>query len=118
LAAVVADASLSQADIAALPEAQRAMYSARPEWSVVASFVAVIGGTLGTAALIFRRRWAQPLLLASLVGVVVQDLALFFIVGRSAQLGTAVFVLQGVVLVVAVALVLLVRKASALSWLR
>jgi hypothetical protein len=64
-----------------------------------------------------RRRWATPLLIASAAGVVVQDLALFVLSGAAAQAGAAVFGLQGLVLVVAVALVQLARKASASGWI-
>lgn len=118
LAAVVADLGISQADLAAMPEAQRALYHARPGWSVVASLVAVVGGTVGTLALALRRRWAAPLLLASLAGVVAQDVALFFVVGKTASLGVAPYVLQAVVLAVAIGLVGLARRAAANSWLR
>lgn len=116
LAAIIADARLSPADIAALPAAQQAMYAARPGWSVVASFAAVLGGTLGSIALLLRRNVAIPLFWVSLIGLLVQDFALFFVVGRSVTLGVVPAVLQGLVLLIAVALLVLSRRARASGW--
>ena len=81
LFAVVADLRLSAADIAALPAEQQALYAARPFWSVVASVVAVGGGTLGCLGLLLRRRWSLLLLYASLTGIVIQDVWIFLIAG-------------------------------------
>jgi len=58
LLAVLADLRLSPSDIASLPPKQQAMYAARPIWSVVASVVAVVGGTLGCMGLLMRRKWS------------------------------------------------------------
>ncbi len=116
LLAVIADVRLSAADIAALPAQQQALYAARPMWSVLASVVAVVGGTLGCAALLFRRKWAVLLLYASLVGVVIQDTGIFIIAG-GAKLGGVPFVLQGLVFLIAVFLIVLAHHASRTSWL-
>jgi hypothetical protein len=98
-----------------MSEAQRAMYNARPAWSVAATATAVWFGAAGCVALILRRRWATPLLALSLLGVVVQDVSLFALSGAGAD--PAVFALQGLVLVVAVALLWLARTAAARGWL-
>ena len=87
LFAVVADLKLSAAEIAALPLDQQALYRARPGWSVVASVVAVVGGTLGCVGLLLRRRWAVPALAASLVGVLVQDIGIFVVAGAASVAG-------------------------------
>ena len=66
-----------------------------------------------------RRRWATPLLIASLVGVVVQDINLFVLNGsvvNAAVPGAAI--MQGLVLLIAIGLVLLARKAAAQGWLK
>lgn len=117
LLAVVADLRLSAADIAALPPEQQAMYAARPLWSVVGSVVAVAAGTLASLLLLLRRRWAILLFGVSLVGVVVQDLGIF-VLTRAAKTGDMTpLVLQSLVLVIAVALLLLARRARANGWL-
>lgn len=118
LVAVLADLGLTEADLAAMPEAQQALYRARPDWSVIASLVAVFGGTLGTLGLVFRRRWALPLLVASLGGLLAQDVALFVIVGSSHALGSTAYLVQGTVLVVAVGLLALARRSASRGWFR
>jgi hypothetical protein len=67
--------------------------------------------------LIVRKRWSYPILLISLVGVIVQDVALFGFSKAASQAGTVAIVLQGVVLLVAVGLVFLARKAIRLGWI-
>ena len=117
LLAVLADLRLSAADIAALPAQQQELYKARPLWSVGASVVAVVGGTLGCLALLFRKRASLVLLFASLVGVVLQDIGIFFVAGAAKVANPVPFILQGIVLVVAVSLVFLARHAASRAWL-
>ncbi|MEI6305558.1 MAG: hypothetical protein WCP33_01935, partial [Deltaproteobacteria bacterium] len=105
------------ADIAALPVQQQELYKARPIWSVAASVVAVLGGTLGCLSLLLRKRWALNLLYASLAGVVLQDVGLFVVAGAAKVRDPVPFVLQGLVLVVAVGLIALGRLAARQSWL-
>ena len=112
LFAVVADLRLSAADIAALPAEQQALYAARPFWSVVASVVAVGGGTLGCLGLLLRRRWSLLLLYASLTGIVIQDVWIFLIAGAAKSGSPVPFVQPGVVLLVAIGLIALARRAG------
>jgi len=118
LFAVVADIRLSAADIAALPQQQQALYAARPIWSILASVVAVAGGTLGCVGLLVRKRWALWALYASLVGVVVQDVGIFVVAGAASVPGIVPFVLQGAVFLVAVVLLVLAHRAVARAWLK
>jgi hypothetical protein len=117
LFAVIADLRLSAADIAALPAEQQALYAARPLWSVVASVVAVTAGTLGCLALLMRKRWALALFYLSLVGVVLQDIGIFWVAGAAKSGSPVPFVLQGAVLLIAIGLVALARRGAARSWL-
>ena len=117
LLAVVADLRLSAADISSLPARQQALYKARPLWSVGASIVAVVGGTLGCLALLFRKRFSLVLLYASLVGVALQDVGIFIVAGAARVANPVPFILQGIVLVVSIALVFLARQAASRAWL-
>ena len=112
LLAVLADLRLSAADIAALSAQQQALYKARPLWSVGASIVAVVGGTLGCLALLLRKRAALVLLYASLLGVVLQDVGIFVVAGAAKVANPVPFILQGIVLVVSIGLVFLGRLAG------
>lgn len=115
--AFFADLKLSPADVAQLPEAQQVLYAARPAWSVAATGLAVFGGVLGCLGLLLRRKWAVAVLALSLLGIVMQDIALFLLVDGARLAGPVAVVMQTVVLVVGLALLLLARKASARGWL-
>ncbi len=117
-AAYLMDVRLTPDDVAKMSAAQQAMYAARPAWSVGATAIAVWCGAAGCLLLLLRRRWATALLIASLVGVIGQDVWLFALSGSVAQAGGTALVLQGLVLLVAIALVLLAGNASARGWLR
>lgn len=114
--AYLSDVMLTPEDVAKLDAAQQAMYAARPAWAVAATAVAVWGGAAGSLGLILRRRWATPLLIASLLGVIAQDYNLLVLGGAGAD--PVVLALQGLVLLIAIGLVLLARTASRLGWLR
>ena len=114
-AAYLSDVMLTAEDIAAMDAAQRAPYESRPGWAVGATAVAVWGGAAGSIGLIARKRWAALLLELSLAGVIVQDIGLFLLSGVNP--GTAVLAMQGFVLLVAIGLVVLSRKAIARRWI-
>lgn len=115
--AYLSDVTMSPEAIAKLTPAQQQMYASRPAWAVAATAIAVWFGAAGCLGLVLRRRWATGLLLASLLGVIVQDLALFLLSGAAAAAGPVAYVLQGCVLVVSILLVWLARTAAARGWL-
>jgi hypothetical protein len=115
--AYLSDVRLTPEDIAKMSQEQQALYQSRPTWAIAATAIAVWGGAAGCLGLILRKRWAQPLLIASLLGVIVQDYGLFVLSGQAAEASPAVIILQGLVLLVAVALVMMARKAIARGWI-
>jgi len=117
-AAFISDLRLTPADIAQLPEAHQALYAARPTWAVIATAIAVFGGVLGCIALLLRKKWALPVFVLSLIGIVVQDYGLFVLADAATLAGPVVVVLQGLVLVIAIGLIVLSRKAIARGWLK
>lgn len=100
-----------------LPADQQALYAARPAWAVPGSVVAVLAGLAGSLGLLVRRRWAMPLLMASLAGLAVQDLG-FVLMSRSVELPAMALGMQALVAAIAVGLVLLARLAGRRGWLR
>jgi hypothetical protein len=114
-AAYLSDVMLTPEDVAKMTADQQALYAARPAWSVAATAIAVWGGAAGCLGLIMRKRWALPLLIASLAGVIVQDVSLFGLSGVAVP--PVALVLQGLVFVIAIGLVLLARKAAARGWI-
>lgn len=66
-------------DPATLPLDQRAVYDVTPQWMTIAWAVAIGAGLLGAIGLLTRRRFAEPLLLVSLIAVAVQFAGLFLV---------------------------------------
>jgi hypothetical protein len=116
-AAYLADVTLTPEDVAKMSAAQQALYNSRPAWAVAATAIAVWGGAAGCVGLVLRRHWATPLLIASLAGVIVQDVSLFGLTDAAAEAGPTAMVLQGLVLLIAIGLVLLARRATARGWI-
>jgi hypothetical protein len=116
-AAYLSDVMLTPDDVAKLDAAQQALYASRPAWAVAATAIAVWGGAAGCVGLLLRKRWALPLLLASLAGVIVQNLGLFVLSDAASLMPAVAYVLQGLVLLVAIGLVLLARRAIARGWI-
>ena len=115
--AFFSDLRISPEDLAKLPEAQQALYAARPGWAVAATALAVFGGALGSIGLLMRKRWALPVFVLSLLGILVQDFGLFVLADGASLAGTVAVVMQAVVLAVGIALILLSRKGIARGWL-
>ena len=116
-AAYLADVTISSERLSRMTVAQQAAYAARPSWSVAATAVAVWFGAAGCLGLLLRRRWSTWPLIVSLAGVVVQDVWLFVLSGNAGQAGTVAFITQSLVLIVAMGLVVLARRATAQAWL-
>lgn len=117
-AAFIADLHLSPEDIAKLPDAQQMLYRERPLWAVAATGIAVVGGAVGCLGLLLRKRWATGLLIASLLGVLAQDVGLFIMLENLKAANPVAPLLQGAVLLVAIGLVPLAGLAGARGWLR
>jgi len=115
--AYLLDVMMTPEDIAKLTQAQQELYASRTWWSVSATAIAVWGGALGSLGLILRKRWARPLLIASLLGLVVQDFGLFVMTDAAAEAGAVAFVLQACVFLIAVGLVRLSGKAITRGWI-
>jgi hypothetical protein len=114
-AAYLMDVTLTPEAVAAMSPDQQALYAARPAWAVAVYAIAVWGGALGCVGLIMKKRWAKGALLASLLGLIAQDVALF---GMSpVAIEASVYALQGMVLMIAVLLLLLANKAARQGWL-
>ncbi len=112
------DLNMTPEQIAAMPAAMQEVYQNRPLWSVLATAAAVICGTLGTVLLLLRLPLATPLLLISLLGVVLQDISFALNPAARALIDQTAIILQGLVLLIAVALLYLARVAGQRGWLK
>ena len=115
-AAYLADVMMTPEALAQLTAAQQEMYAARPMWAVAATAIAVWFGAAGCVGLLLRKRWATLLFVISLAALVVQNVWLFLLSGAP-QADPVAMVLQGLVLLIAVGLVMLGRRAGAEGWI-
>lgn len=109
------DVTISPEAVAKMGDAEQAMYASRSVWFVAAYASAVWFGVAGSLALLLRKRWAQPLFVLSLLGLIAQDIALFS--GPEVRADTTVVLLQALVFVIALSLLMLSRKGEREGWL-
>lgn len=114
--AYVVDATMTVDALKALPEAERALRESRPAWATAAFAVAVFGGVIGCLLLLVRSRWASPVLVLSLLGVVVQMTHAFLVADSFEVYGPGGLVMPMMVLTLSLFLVWFARRAR--GWLR
>jgi hypothetical protein len=68
----LAQVTMSAADLAALPPAQRDMMAALPSWINAVYAIAVWSALAGAVCLLLRRKFARSAYLVSLVAIIVQ----------------------------------------------
>jgi hypothetical protein len=117
-AAVILNFMMTPEAIASLPAEQQQLYLDTPNWSSYASLLAVVAGSLGCLALLIRQAAAYPLFILSIIGLVLQDIGIFLLTNAVAVLGSSVLVMQGFVMLIAIGLLFLAKRAKALLWLR
>jgi len=116
--AYIAQATMTPAALAALPEAERAVYAGIPAWVTAAFAFAVFGGAGGCLLLLLRSRWAVPVLLLSLAGVIAQ-MSYVVVISRGYDVrGAAGMVMPALVTAGALFLVWFSRFARRRGWLR
>ncbi len=100
-----------------LDPAQQALLDSTPAWATGAFAIAVFAGVLGCVALLMRKQFAVPLFMASLAGVVIQQINNFFLSDAISVYGAQAIVFPIIVLAIAVYLIYYSRSATAKGWL-
>ena len=118
LAAFFGQVMMTPEAIAELPAEQQPLYENIPVWVNIAFACAVIGGTLGCVGLLIRKRWALPVLVLSLLGVLVQMSHSFFMTNAVAVLGPTALVMSLLVIVIGVLLIGFARFSISKGWLQ
>lgn len=117
--AFYAHVATGPAQLAAMPDYDRAYFLALPGWFVWIYGLATWGGLLGGIALLLRRRFATILFVLSLIAVVVQFGWVFAATDLIAAKGAATVVpFPLVILAIALVQVAVARRADARGWLR
>ncbi len=111
------EAFKSDETIAALPEAEQALYNNFPAWAMIAFFLAVFGGAIGSLGLVLKKAWAKPVLLISLIGIVVQMFHSIFIAKTTEVYGPGSLIMPIMVMLIGIGLVILSRKAVDKGWI-
>lgn len=105
-------------DPATLPLDQRALFDATPQWMTIAWGVAIGAGLLGAVGLLLRRRFAQPLLLVSLIAVAVQFSGIFLVRQLRELTPEDHLIVPVIILVVAYGIWQASKLAQQRGWLR
>ena len=103
---------------ALLPEAERAMYNDIPAWATAAFAFAVFGGLLGALAMLLRKKWATPLFIISLLGILAQMTYSFFVSDVMAEADVTKMVMPLLIVVIGIFLVYYSKGAAKNGWLR
>ncbi|MDC6388548.1 hypothetical protein PP182_07630 [Maribacter sp. PR1] len=115
--AYVGQAYMSVEDLAALSEAERTLFETQPAWVTGAFAVAVWGGTLGCIFLLLRKKWAKPIFIISLIGIIAQMSYSFFMSNSFEVYGPGGLVMPIMVLIIGIALILFSNKGIRKQWL-
>ncbi len=104
VAAYLGNAFATEETIAAMPQADQDYMNNMPAWVTAAFAIAVWFALAGCIGLLMRKKWAAPLFVLSLLGVVAQQIYNFFMQDYISLEGTRI-IMPVIVLVVAVFLV-------------
>jgi len=89
-----------------------------PAWVTAAFAIAVWGGLLGCIALLFRKKWAKPLLMLSLIAILIQMAYSFFMTNASEIYGLIPgVIIPLLVIIIGIALVQFARIAEKRNWI-
>ncbi|WP_121666432.1 hypothetical protein [Mesonia aquimarina] len=104
--------------INALPEAEQNLYAKYPLWTEIAYALAVFGGAIGCLGLVLKQKWAKPVLIISLLGVIVQMYHSLFIAKATEVYGPGAIAMPIMVTLFAVFLVWFANYAIKRGWLK
>ena len=97
---------------------QLALIEGRPAWVTAAFAIAVWGGLLGCIALLIRKKWARPLLLISLLGIVAQVGHNLFATNALEIFGPLMgLVIPFILIIIGILLVVIAKLADRKQWL-
>lgn len=117
VSAYLADAFTSIEQLEQMSQEMRELYEGRPAWATAAFAIAVFTGTIGSIALLLRKKWARPLLLVSVLGAILINIHTFFMSNALEVMGTNSVIMPIVVIVFGIYLVFFAKKGVQRGWL-
>lgn len=115
--AYIAQVMMTPEAMELLSEEERTLIESTPAWATGAFAIAVWGGTLGCILLLMRKKFATPILVVSLIGIIVQQYYSFFMTNAMEVYGLVRAILPVMVIIIAIYLVWFSRNATAKGWL-
>ena len=115
--AYLGQAFMSIENLEKMTQAERLLYESQPAWVTGAFAIAVWAGALGCLALLLRKKWARPLLLVSLIGIIGQMTYMFLMSNTLEVLGSNAMVMPIMIIVVGILLLLFARSSINRHWL-
>ena len=110
--------NMSPETLTTFPEAEQKIYRNTPIWATIAFAVAVFGGTLGSLGLVLRKNWAKPLLIASLIGVLLQNFHAFILANGLEVYGMERAVMPMIVILIGGLLIWLANSVQSKTWFK
>jgi len=104
---------MSPEALAALPAEQQELYAQHPKWLSVFYGIGVLAGLLGCVGLLMRKKWAVPVFVVSLLGVLVHMGYSLLLTDNIKVLGPTVAILPVIVILICIALVVYSKSAHA-----
>ena len=96
---------------------QLAFVDASPAWVTGAFALAVWGGLLGCLLLLLRKKWAIPVLLISLIGILGQAVYNFFLSNATEVFGSDMYVMPVLVILIGIGLYFYSRSSAKKGWI-
>ena len=115
--AYIGQAFMTDADLAALPEAEQALYTNYPAWATAAFAIAVFGGAIASITLLLRKKLAKTLFIISLLGIIVQMIYNFFISEAMDVYGPGGMIMPVMIIIIGVYLILFCNKCITKNWI-
>ena len=117
VASYMADVTMSEETLAAMPAEQREIYEARPSWIVAVYAVAVFSALIGAGLLALRKNLATPFFAVSLAAVIVQFGFVLFGMDVIAKLGAGAAIFPAVIVILGALMLWFSLRAKAKGWL-
>lgn len=104
--------------IKAMPENQQHLYRNMPLWVNIVFAGEVFGGALGCVGLLLRKKWALPLFVISILGVLGQTFHVYFLSDAISAMGTPAVMMPLLAIMIGIGMIVLAKSADSKGWLR
>jgi hypothetical protein len=104
--------------IKAMPDNQQHLYRNIPLWVNIVFAGEVFGGALGCVGLLLRKKWALPLFVVSILGVLSQTFYVYFLSDAISTMGTPAVVMPLLAILIGIGMIVLAKSAISKRWLR